>query len=125
MHHCYTSGVLYEIKIISYTNTTRADTFTYRRGLLLSSIQTPFFRMGKVFIFRKQIHAKKSLQRNDFFIQKRDISSLLQANCHIGRDAKDAILDGQIARMDDIAFSNPTLVFLPEFQEGLGRVVGA
>ena len=41
------------------------------------------------------------MQRNDFFIQKRDISSLLQANCHIGRDAKDVILDGQIAQDAD------------------------
>ena len=78
---------------------------------------------SKVFLFRKQNHAKKSLQRNDFFIQKRDISSLLQANCHIGRDAKDVILDGQIARMDDIAFPDPALVFLPEFQKGLCSIV--
>lgn len=48
----------------------------------------------------------------------------LQANCHIGRDAKDVILDGQIARMDDIAFADPALVFLPEFQEGLCSIVG-
>jgi hypothetical protein len=41
---------------------------------ILSNAFNSHFCIGKVFVFREQTQAKKSLHRNDFFFQKRDIS---------------------------------------------------
>ena len=49
----------------------------------------------------------------------------LQTNRHIGRDTENIFLSRQVPGMDDIAFSDPAFILLPEAQQGLNRIVGA
>ena len=48
-----------------------------------------------------------------------------QAYGHVGGDAEDTLLGGQISGVDDVALADAVFILLPESQQGFDGVIGA